>query len=63
MSPEPASLLMSRHTAADRSVVLVVDDSPGSLGVLCDTLESAAYTVRVASDGEGPAAPGRGHLP
>lgn len=43
MLPEPES---------DRPVVLVVDDAPSSLGVLCDTLESAGYTVLVASDGE-----------
>ena len=41
-----------RRTDADRPVVLVVDDAPSSLGVLCDTLESAGYTVLVACDGE-----------
>ncbi len=45
----PMSLL---HPEADRPVVLVVDDAPSSLGVLCDTLESAGYTVLVAGDGE-----------
>jgi DNA-binding NarL/FixJ family response regulator len=33
-------------------VVLVVDDAPSSLGVLCDTLEASGYTVLVAGDGE-----------
>lgn len=43
---------MSPPPEADRPVVLVVDDAPSSLGVLCDTLESAGYTVLVAGDGE-----------
>jgi DNA-binding NarL/FixJ family response regulator len=33
-------------------VVLVVDDNPSSLGMLCDTLEIEGYTVLVARDGE-----------
>ena len=33
-------------------VVLVVDDAPASLGMLCDTLEGEGYTVLVARDGE-----------
>jgi DNA-binding NarL/FixJ family response regulator len=33
-------------------VVLVVDDAPSSLGMLCDTLEASGYTVLVAADGE-----------
>jgi DNA-binding NarL/FixJ family response regulator len=36
----------------ERPVVLVVDDAPSSLGMLCDTLESSGYTVLVAADGE-----------
>ena len=36
----------------DRPVVLVVDDAPSSLGMLCDTLEASGYTVLVAADGE-----------
>lgn len=44
--PEP-----SRPEAA-RPVVLVVDDAPSSLGMLCDTLEDAGYTVLIARDGE-----------
>lgn len=43
MSPTPES---------ERPVVLVVDDAPSSLGVLCDTLEASGYTVLVAGDGE-----------
>ncbi len=35
----------------DRPVVLVVDDDPASLGLLCDTLEDQGYTVLVAADG------------
>lgn len=34
-----------------RPVVLVVDDAPSSLGMLCDTLEGEGYTVLVARDG------------
>jgi DNA-binding NarL/FixJ family response regulator len=34
-----------------RPMVLVVDDAPSSLGLLCDVLESEGYTVLVASDG------------
>ena len=37
---------------AERPVVLVVDDAPTSLGMLCDTLEASGYTVLVAADGE-----------
>ncbi|BEP61296.1 response regulator transcription factor [Variovorax sp. V213] len=37
---------------AERHVVLVVDDAPSSLGMLCDTLEASGYTVLVAADGE-----------
>ena len=37
---------------AARPVVLVVDDAPSSLGMLCDTLEEAGYTVLIARDGE-----------
>jgi DNA-binding NarL/FixJ family response regulator len=34
-----------------RPTVLVVDDDPASLGLLCDTLEQQGYTVLVAADG------------
>lgn len=37
---------------SERPVVLVVDDAPSSLGMLCDALESEGYTVLVATDGE-----------
>ena len=36
-----------------RDIVLVVDDSPGTLGMLTDTLEEGGYTVLVAADGAG----------
>jgi DNA-binding response OmpR family regulator len=35
-----------------RPVVLVVDDDPASLGMLCDTLEGEGYSVLVARDGD-----------
>ncbi|GAB3471755.1 DNA-binding response regulator [Polaromonas eurypsychrophila] len=40
------------HADAQRPVVLVVDDAPSSLGMLCDTLEGEGYTVLVARDGD-----------
>ncbi len=43
---------MPSNPSPESPVVLVVDDAPSSLGVLCETLESAGYTVLVASDGE-----------
>ena len=43
---------MDDDKAAERPVVLVVDDAPSSLGLLCDALEGAGYTVLVAADGE-----------
>ena len=43
---------MHVDVGAERPVVLVVDDAPSSLGVLCDTLEGAGYTVLVAGDVE-----------
>ena len=33
--------------SSERPVVLVVDDAPSSLGMLCDTLEASGYTVLV----------------
>lgn len=41
----------SRPVAKQRDVVLVVDDSPDTLGFLCQTLEAAGHTVLVATDG------------
>ncbi len=35
-----------------RDTVLVVDDTPESLGFLTDTLDGAGYTVLIATDGE-----------
>ena len=37
---------------ARRDTVLVVDDTPESLGFLTDTLDGAGYTVLIATDGE-----------
>ncbi|WP_295373571.1 response regulator [uncultured Pseudacidovorax sp.] len=42
----------STPATSERPVVLVVDDAPASLGMLCDALESAGYTVLVAGDGQ-----------
>lgn len=42
---------MPEQLEALRPVVLVVDDAPSSLGMLCDTLEAEGYTVLVARDG------------
>jgi DNA-binding response OmpR family regulator len=42
---------MPEDLEALRPVVLVVDDAPSSLGMLCDTLEAEGYTVLVARDG------------
>lgn len=39
------------RTDSPRDIVLVVDDSPGTLGMLTDALEEAGYTVLVATDG------------
>ena len=43
---------MTPNLSPESPVVLVVDDAPSSLGVLVETLESAGYTVLVASDGQ-----------
>jgi DNA-binding response OmpR family regulator/DNA-binding CsgD family transcriptional regulator len=37
---------------ARNEVVLVVDDAPDTLGLLCHTLEAAGYTMLMAHDGE-----------
>jgi DNA-binding response OmpR family regulator len=37
---------------AQRPVVLVVDDAPSSLGMLCDSLEAEGYSVLIARDGD-----------
>ncbi|MEE4379710.1 MAG: response regulator transcription factor [Candidatus Competibacteraceae bacterium] len=43
---------MLTANSSDRSIVLLVDDAPDSLGMLTDALEEADYTVLVAIDGE-----------
>ncbi len=43
---------MPIETPSQRPVVLVVDDTPSSLGLLCDVLEGEGYTVLVARDGD-----------
>ena len=43
---------MTPNLSPESPVVLVVDDAPSSLGVLVETLESAGYTVLVASEGQ-----------
>src|SRR5262245_2363086 len=43
---------MGEPRAARRDTVLVVDDTPESLGFLTDTLDGAGYTVLIATDGE-----------
>ena len=35
-----------------RDTILVVDDTPETLGFLTDTLDHAGYTVLIATDGE-----------
>ena len=42
---------MPANPDPQRPVVLVVDDTPSSLGMLCDTLEGEGFTVLVARDG------------
>jgi DNA-binding response OmpR family regulator len=49
---ETADLPSDVTADAQRPVVLVVDDAPSSLGMLCDTLEGEGYTVLVACDGK-----------
>ncbi|RQO61333.1 DNA-binding response regulator [Paucibacter sp. KBW04] len=48
--PESRTVLRSPDSEA-RPVVLVVDDAPSTLGLLCDVLEQSGYSVRVAQDG------------
>lgn len=43
---------MPELRAGRRDTVLVVDDTPESLGFLTDTLDGAGYTVLIATDGE-----------
>jgi DNA-binding NarL/FixJ family response regulator len=43
---------MGTSVPRDGDVVLIVDDVPENLAVLCDLLDEAGYTVLVATDGE-----------
>ena len=43
---------MTDNPAAPAPLVMVVDDSPGSLGMLCDVLRAEGFTVLIARDGE-----------
>jgi DNA-binding NarL/FixJ family response regulator len=53
MNPaEPASTSATSAAAFTAGVVLVVDDAPDTLRLLCDALAGAGYTVLVARDGE-----------
>jgi DNA-binding NarL/FixJ family response regulator len=45
-------VLVASALSPGRDTVLVVDDAPDSLGLLTDTLDSAGYTVLIATDGE-----------
>lgn len=42
----------SNSSAARRDTVLVVDDTPETLGFLTDTLDHAGFTVLIATDGD-----------
>jgi DNA-binding response OmpR family regulator/DNA-binding CsgD family transcriptional regulator len=42
---------MPSTDTVQQPVVLVVDDTPSSLGMLCDTLEGEGYSVLIARDG------------
>src|SRR5688572_31692257 len=44
---------LANSSAARRDTVLVVDDTPETLGFLTDTLDHAGFTVLIATDGEG----------
>jgi DNA-binding response OmpR family regulator/DNA-binding CsgD family transcriptional regulator len=43
---------MANNTDVRRDTVLVVDDTPETLGFLTDTLDHAGFTVLIATDGE-----------
>jgi DNA-binding response OmpR family regulator/DNA-binding CsgD family transcriptional regulator len=40
------------HASIRRDTILVVDDTPETLGLLTDTLDHAGFTVLIATDGE-----------
>jgi DNA-binding response OmpR family regulator/DNA-binding CsgD family transcriptional regulator len=42
----------TQGTSARRDVILVVDDTPETLGLLTDTLDHAGFTVLIATDGQ-----------
>jgi DNA-binding response OmpR family regulator/DNA-binding CsgD family transcriptional regulator len=42
----------ARAAAARRDTILVVDDTPETLGLLTDTLDHAGFTVLIATDGQ-----------
>jgi DNA-binding NarL/FixJ family response regulator len=44
--------MIPTEVSPHRPMVLVVDDAPSSLGLLCDALENEGYTVLVARDGQ-----------
>jgi DNA-binding NarL/FixJ family response regulator len=50
-STDPHSLIEPK-AARPATVVMVVDDAPESLGLVCQTLEEDGYTVVIARDGE-----------
>jgi diguanylate cyclase (GGDEF)-like protein/PAS domain S-box-containing protein len=41
----------SATAAADKPVILIVDDTPGNLGVVVDSLENRGYRLLIAQDG------------
>jgi DNA-binding response OmpR family regulator len=43
---------MVRDNDVRRDTLLVVDDTPETLGFLTDTLDMAGFTVLIATDGE-----------
>jgi len=43
---------MSIDTAANKGVVMIIDDTPENLALLSDTLSEAGYRVLVATDGQ-----------
>nr|WP_230979575.1 response regulator transcription factor [Steroidobacter gossypii] len=44
--------MMNPNESARRDTVLVVDDTPETLGFLTDTLDQAGFTVLIATDGD-----------
>ena len=51
LAPAQSRAAPDQPAGRARPVVLVVDDSPQSLGMLCDALEGQGYTVLIARDG------------